>query len=250
MSNEIVPVTRRDLARRGPVASVPAFIADAGDDAARRFIEFFTVNIRNKNTREAYFRAVSKFADWCDGRGLRLDALEPVAVAAYIEELGNDRPEPTVKQALAAIRMLFDWMVTGHIIAVNPAHAVRGPRYNVRRGKTPVLDAEQARQLSTPSTRTPLSAFATEPSSLLCATLSPASVPSRRSRLRISSTRANAGGFGFKRRTERSSKCPPITTLKLISTHISTPPAFARAARVPSFGGPTKKTIASSLINQ
>ena len=43
--------------------------------------------------------------------------------------------------------MLFDWMVTGHIIAVNPAHAVRGPRYNVRRGKTPVLDAEQARQL-------------------------------------------------------------------------------------------------------
>jgi len=52
-----------------------------------------------------------------------------------------------VKQALAAIRMLFDWMVTGHIIDTNPAHAVRGPKYTVRRGKTPVLDAEQARQL-------------------------------------------------------------------------------------------------------
>jgi len=97
------------LSQRG--SPVPALIADAGPDAARRFIEFFTVNIRNANTRAAYFRAVCKFADWCDHRGLRFDRLEPVAIAGYIEELSRKHPEPTVKQALAAIRMLFDWMV-------------------------------------------------------------------------------------------------------------------------------------------
>jgi site-specific recombinase XerD len=43
--------------------------------------------------------------------------------------------------------MLFDWLVTGQIVSVNPAASVRGPKYVVRRGKTPVLKAEQARQL-------------------------------------------------------------------------------------------------------
>lgn len=92
-------------------------------------------------------RAVRKFDAWCQTRNLKLDRIEPIAVAAYIEELGRTYPKPTVKQALAAIRMLFDWMVTGHVMEVNPAHAVRGPKHVVRRGKTPVLDAEQARQL-------------------------------------------------------------------------------------------------------
>ena len=43
--------------------------------------------------------------------------------------------------------MLFDWLVTGHVLEVNPAHAVRGPKYVVRKGKTPVLTAEEAREL-------------------------------------------------------------------------------------------------------
>ena len=54
---------------------------------------------------------------------------------------------------LAAIRMLFDWLVVGQVLAVNPAHAVRGPKHVVRRGKTPVLTEEQARRcwkVSTP----------------------------------------------------------------------------------------------------
>ncbi len=52
--------------------------------------------------------------------------------------------------------MLFDWLVVGHIIDVNPAHAVRGPKHSVRKGKTPVLTAEEARTLldSIPVTRT------------------------------------------------------------------------------------------------
>jgi site-specific recombinase XerC len=43
--------------------------------------------------------------------------------------------------------MLFDWLVIGQIVAVNPAHAVRGPKHAVRRGKTPVLTEDQARRL-------------------------------------------------------------------------------------------------------
>lgn len=52
-----------------------------------------------------------------------------------------------MKQHLVALRMLFDWLVTGHIIDTNPAHAVRGPKYMVKRGKTPVLASDEARQL-------------------------------------------------------------------------------------------------------
>jgi integrase/recombinase XerD len=40
---------------------VPRVIADAGDQAARRFLEFFAATIRNKNTRMAYYRAVCDF---------------------------------------------------------------------------------------------------------------------------------------------------------------------------------------------
>ena len=39
---------------------LPALIAGAGERAALRFIEFFTVNIRNRNTRAAYARAAAK----------------------------------------------------------------------------------------------------------------------------------------------------------------------------------------------
>ena len=68
-------------------------------------------------------------------------------VAAFIKDLQGEFSPPTVKQHLAALRMLFDWLVTGHVLEVNPAHAVRGPKYVVRKGKTPVLTAEEAREL-------------------------------------------------------------------------------------------------------
>jgi site-specific recombinase XerD len=122
-------------------------IADAGEHAARRFIEFFAATIRNKNTRAAYAQAVGQFLSWCDDRRLTLATLGPVHVAGYIEELGEKRTAPTVKQHLAAIRMLFDWLVTGQVIPVNPAWSVRGPRHVVKKGATPVLSADEARQL-------------------------------------------------------------------------------------------------------
>jgi site-specific recombinase XerD len=127
---------------------VPAIVADTGDAAAKRFLEFFAVTIRNRNTRTAYLHSVSRFFAWCDHRQLgALDEIEPLHVAAYIEALGKDFEKPTVEQHLAAIRMLFDWLVTGQVVATNPAHAVRGPKHVVKTGKTTVLDTEQARKL-------------------------------------------------------------------------------------------------------
>ena len=139
------PVTASTL--RSSLA-VPAAIANAGDHAARRFLEFFAAQIRNKNTRMAYYRAACQFFAWLEQHGIgELADIEPIHVAAYVEALQTTAAKPTVKQHLAAIRMLFDWLVVGQVLAINPAHAVRGPKHVVKRGKTPVLTAEQARQL-------------------------------------------------------------------------------------------------------
>lgn len=134
----LIPVTPKGF-------SVPALIGVAGDRASRRFVEFFTANIRNPNTRLAYARAVGDFCGWCDQRGLSLERLEPVIVAAYIEQ--HPGAAPTVKQHLAAIRMLFDWMVLGQIVPHNPAASVRGPKHVVKRGKTLVMSSTDARIL-------------------------------------------------------------------------------------------------------
>ncbi len=124
---------------------LPRLIAAAGDRASRCFIEFFTAHIQNPNTREAYARAVGQFMAWCDFRGLAIETIEPVAIAAYIEQHSGSKP--TVKQHLAAIRMLFNWFVVGQVVPANPASSVRGPKYVINKGKTPVLSAEQAREL-------------------------------------------------------------------------------------------------------
>ena len=126
---------------------IPTMFRDAGENASRRFIEFFTVTIRNRNTREAYGRAVRDFCDWCEKRKVSLHEVSPFLVAAYVEELGTKIDRPSVKQKLAAIKMLFDWLVTGQIVPMNPASAVRGPKHIVTVGRTPVLTAEEARQL-------------------------------------------------------------------------------------------------------
>lgn len=92
-----------------------------------RFVEFFTVTIRNKNTRAAYARAAADFFGWCEGQGIdALGRVQPVHVAAYIELLQGRRSAPTVKQHLACIRMLLDWLVIGQVMPANPAHSVPG----------------------------------------------------------------------------------------------------------------------------
>src|SRR6266849_7125037 len=92
-------------------AVVPALIAARGRHAGRRFVEFFTANIRNPNTRKAYYRAACEFFDWCDqARLVELLDIEPVHIAAWVEDIGRRFAPPTVKQWLAAVRMLFDWL--------------------------------------------------------------------------------------------------------------------------------------------
>jgi site-specific recombinase XerC len=135
----------------GLAANLPAVFL-TNEKARDRFFGFFTANIRNKNTWRAYYKAACRFSEWCEGREMReLADVTPPHVAAYIEWLGpvggQRLSKPSVKQHLAALRMLFDWLVICHVIEHNPAHAVRGPKYSQKKGKTPVLDRDEARAL-------------------------------------------------------------------------------------------------------
>ena len=95
----------------------------------------------------AYLTAAYRFADWCEAKGLTLERVELMMVAAHIEQLTQTYAPATAKQHLAAIRMLFDWLVIGQVVPFNPASLVRGPKYVVKTGKTPVLTAEEACKL-------------------------------------------------------------------------------------------------------
>ena len=127
---------------------MPALIAAAGDRASLRFLEFFAANIRNPHTRRAYSRAVAEFLAWCDdNRVPSITAVQPLHVSAWIEQQTREHAAPTAKLRLAALRHLFDWLVTGQVMPANPAGSVRGPSHIVKAGKTPVLAPEEARAL-------------------------------------------------------------------------------------------------------
>ncbi len=132
----------------GPAVPMPALVAAADERARLRFLEFFASAIRNQHTRRAYLHAVSDFLAWCETVGVAsITAVQPLHVASWIELQTRERSAPTVKLRLAAIRHLFDWLVTGQVVPTNPAASVRGPSHSVRKGKTPVLDPAEARQL-------------------------------------------------------------------------------------------------------
>src|SRR5512145_2200669 len=102
--------------------SVPALFADAGEKPTRRLLEWLTASIRNPNTRASYARAIRRFSDWCEGHGLQIQDLRPLHAAAYVEQLatavdesGRALSKPTVKQNLAALRVLGDYLVTGQV---------------------------------------------------------------------------------------------------------------------------------------
>jgi len=145
MASPSIPSLTGPVRREG--LQLPALIHRAGGSAGRRFLEFFTAQIRNAHTRRGYARAVASFFEWCEAHGLELAQVEPMVVAAYVEELGRRYSVPTVKQHLAALRVLFDYLVVGQLLPFNPAAAVRGPKHVVKTGKTPVLFAEEARAL-------------------------------------------------------------------------------------------------------
>jgi site-specific recombinase XerD len=138
MTTALIPAPAR--------AVLPARLFAPTPEAAKRVLEFFTAQINNDHTRKSYLNATRRFAQWCEANGLdELAEVQPFHVAKFVKELQGEFAPPTVKQHLAALRMLFDWLVTGHVLEVNPAHAVRGPKYVVTKGKTPVLTAEEAR---------------------------------------------------------------------------------------------------------
>ena len=138
------PAPYRGLRGRGARSrtTTPALFSP-NERAERRFWEFFTAHIRNPNTRLAYIAAVRRFAEWCERRRVAPDQVEPMVVAAYIEQLSGALSPASVKQHLAALRMLFDWLVVGQVLPFNPASSVRGPKHVVKTGKTPVLSATE-----------------------------------------------------------------------------------------------------------
>ena len=107
--------------------------------------------IRNKNTRLAYARAVRDFLEWCAARGVTLGQIEPV-VAASIEQ--HQGATPTVKQQLAAIRMLFDWLVTGQVVPVHPAWSVRRSKHGVKRSLAHPTCRSTTRRTTLPNPQT------------------------------------------------------------------------------------------------
>ena len=140
------PSSAGQLAQLSP--NLPALFAGHTEKQAIRVAEFFAAQIRNPNTRRAYLRATSDFSRFCDAGGLtELSQVQPLHVAAWVEMQLKSYSKPTVKQQLAAVRMLFDWLVIGQIVPTNPASSVRGPKHSMKRGKTPVLDAPETRKL-------------------------------------------------------------------------------------------------------
>ena len=128
--------------------TLPVLISQAGERVCMRFLEFFTANIRNANTRRAYARAVNEFLTWCQTVGVpELVAVAPLHVATWIELQSKTLAAPSVKQRLAALRHFFDWLVVGQVVPHNAAASVRGPSHTSRTGKTPVLEPSETRQL-------------------------------------------------------------------------------------------------------
>jgi hypothetical protein len=134
------PVNRALIVVGKESSQVPALIADVGPEGTKRFFEFFTVPIRNAHTRAAYYRAIQQFLTWCERAGYQhLEDIEPITVAAYIETLQRQAAPPTVKQHMAAIRMLFSWFTEKGALAMNPAREVKTERFSRTEGKTPAF---------------------------------------------------------------------------------------------------------------
>jgi len=146
--NQLATSSENHAVTDGVRQVVPALIAAAGECASLRFLEFFAATIRNPHTRRAYGQAVDRFLAWCEDHGVpSLAAMQSLHIATWIEKQTREHCASTAKQRLAALRHLFDWLVTGQVVSVNPAASVRGPSHVTRKGKTPVLEPAEARAL-------------------------------------------------------------------------------------------------------
>jgi integrase len=130
------------------------FLLSSGTHQARqpsnpqKVLRVFYGPIRNANTRAAYYRAIQQFLSWVEHAGYQdLEDIEPITVAAYIETLQRNAAPPTVKQHMAAIRMLFSWLTEKGGLAMNPAREVKIQRFPRTEGKTPAFVDGEVQQL-------------------------------------------------------------------------------------------------------
>ena len=226
MSEALVPAAAEPavVADRGADVVLPALIVDAGPDAVARFLEFFAGRIANARTRAAYGRAVGQFLAWCEARGLGLGAIAPLHVAAYIRT--HPGSVPTVKQHLAAIRVLCDWLVVSQVLPVNPAAAVRGPKHVVTKGATPVLTPAEARKLLDHIDTGTLAGLRDRALfSVMLYSFARVSAVLGMSRGRTTSSRGAGGGSGSTRRAGRDMTSRPTTGRRRPSTSTSRRPS-------------------------
>jgi site-specific recombinase XerD len=127
----------------------PALIEGSGRKARDRIEHFLRAAIDNDNTRRAYGRALGSFFAFLeDGGKERVQDIGPLDVRDYLEAAkANGLSTATLKQHMAAVRMLFDHLVTGAVLEHNPALSVKAPRQKLGKGKTPILTAEEAGEL-------------------------------------------------------------------------------------------------------
>ena len=197
----------------------------------------FTANIRNSNTRRAYHRACCDFFRWCKSRGLTLDQIGPVHVATYIEILGKELSRPTVKQQLAAIRMLFDWLVVGQAVPFNPASSVADRGSLPRRARRRSCRPRRLANFSTLSIRLPSS---------VCVIVRSSASWSHVCRVGAA-TGMDVEDWYFQgrrwwvrlvRRAENPTKMPAHHSLKSTWRHTWRPPASPKRKALPSSGRP------------
>ena len=233
MGQELVVIQVGGILRTEGVALPAILTPDSG--TAERVLDFFTANIRNPNTRKAYARAVASFAAWCERHGLaELRAVRPRTHRDLYRGARGNHGGPSVKLQLAAIRMLFDWLVVGQIVPMNPASAVRGPKHVVKKGKTPVLSAEEARELlDSIDTGTPCGLRDRALIALMVYTFArvgAADEDASRTFIR----RAVAGGCGFTKKAASATTCHATTTLEAyLEAYLDSGPASATTARDP-----------------
>lgn len=145
MANQSLPVVLGRAAAGEPLDSLPTVVAAAGPAARFAFEEFFYGRIRNPHTRKAYLQAVQRFSAWCSSAGVDLIQVTPADVGRSLDAMAVSIP--TRKVHLAALRRFFDELVLRHVLILNPAHSVRGERYQAVEGKTPEIPVVQARRL-------------------------------------------------------------------------------------------------------
>ena len=125
-------------------SDVPAVISAAGASSRYAYEEFIFGEIRNKNTRLAYNRAVTCFLTWLEDCGLSLVNVTPKDIHNYFETFDS---VPKKKLHRSALNRFFDFQVVRHAVIINPVASVRVERYQVTEGLTPEITIKQAKHL-------------------------------------------------------------------------------------------------------